>query len=127
MPVENVRTNEAIGLIRRAQAFGIEAAMEKHAEKYREAVDVKFPPASVEGEFPRKRTGRGQEAISVASTFTSSRTYLEESGIHLQILERGRNRKGLAASFLENKEAIIAAYKRVAGRNARVNTSAIEG
>lgn len=76
--------------------------------EYQQKVDKLFPPASVPGEYPRRRTGQGQDGCHVFPTtaeeiVTAGGCYIgfTHESWYMPYLERERNRLGLLYLYHE--------------------------
>jgi hypothetical protein len=80
---------------------------------FRRRLNRAYPPASKPGEYPRKRTGKGRDAVSYdvedepkIELFVG----LEPEGKHLEILREKFDRKGLDDTIEILGERIVEAF-----------------
>lgn len=96
--------------LRAAAVDAVEAVTDHLVTKCKEAVDTSFPPASIPGMPPHKRTGTGQEAIMRVTLPEKVESYLvvSEDGRHMIYLENGTRlmepRPWLRPTFLANRD-----------------------
>lgn len=74
--------------VKRELSLRLRRAAVSLRDRMRQRVGRPFPPASVPGEPPRRRTGRGQGAIIVRTDGTVIRVEVDPSGEHMVFLEK---------------------------------------